>query len=1337
MEKYTVKLEEVCAQEEAYIAKRRSQALPNLSEDNQQAGVSHNTMGLALSGGGMRSAVFNLGVIQALAKLGCLSWIDYLITVSGGGYLGTCLTALLSTRILKLARKTDVCTDPVSQESLTFLEAGVSIEIIGQPWWQIEFEGELDEVWVNVERDVVAPKSGKTAKALYVWDNPEIQSVASFLPQGSEVTFKQSQPWYKIRYKHQESPTEPLIEGWIKLDKPLTSPQYGDSDDDYRFKFDLRDRFPLDPDCFAFTDDGDTENGDSDVSHPQRNHQLYHLRLHGNFVIPRRGILKQDTLRAVGAVITGVSRTLSIFIVLSLLIAALHYVIAGMLSPDITRKIVVSALAAPVELQTDEGVSSSESIPARSSTVPLSDLFQVIFLQKVLSVAAPQASDLKIPIPYWIFLGGGAFSSVASYLYIRHFYRHKGSAHLADEPGLSIEETEIKLVLRDCAALAIIVLISLLFVLKFDVISTQLEQSGPNVSSLYWLWMPATFTLGSWLTVTFVYPYFFEAKIWDATFRSTIASWQGLNTYGLLISLAAAVLALPYYFTFSRVNSDDRNITILIFSALISGIWSYILAGGFGKSNKGEGLSRLLTLPAGFKKGLLSLLAVVLALSIILLFGTLFERMPDTNVLKAGVIFFLLTTGAIVLGSAFLIVFLLPYDGPRLLRGAKTFFFRALLTALALYLITGITLFILGWFNLPNKSDYDDGIANLIGIFFAIVLYLGLFGSAWFLTRIIGGFVRRKVQPWRSRSRTIFGAVAGFLGTVGWIYLSWRQGFSLGAPWDNKQWVSVLMVGILAALMTALLSQYIDLNRISFHYFYRDRLTETFLKTNIVANRQGLVIPVRDQSEMYIQDINPDGCVAPYHLVVTALNLPGSKNLTYKDSKSEPFIFSRYFCGSDHTEYMPTHLYRGGLTRLSRAVAISGAAIGSILGQYTFFAQAFVMTIFNVRLGYWMDNPRTYQPPRMCDRSRLKDVSQLDSNTSLTNETNTFWAKYLWDELSATTRGHKLLVNLSDGGHTDNLGLYPLLQRRCKTVIVSDAGADPKYVFGDMARLIRRIYIEENIKIEINLDQLRPDPQTGLSHHHCAVGKIIYPKKGTAPEQEGWLIYLKPALTGDEEGSIVAYWWTHREDHFPHQTTADQFYDDDQFEAYRRLGELTVYHTLETLKTFYERERENILTDYENLDEFHEKIKRLGEPSLTQIIGEYQNFKKESTLEIGQGDYAEAPFRDVDWQAQKEIVGSDVMTALTDTLQAARQKALKELTKGERMSEILRCLLEARALPQDLCDKLLADCNNGASALPTQQYDLIHRCLTQDIIPDFQKMTSAKLSSVSVAKKSD
>ena len=56
----------------------------------------NNLTGLALSGGGIRSATFSLGVLQALARHDILKFIDYISTVSGGGHIGAGLTWWLS-----------------------------------------------------------------------------------------------------------------------------------------------------------------------------------------------------------------------------------------------------------------------------------------------------------------------------------------------------------------------------------------------------------------------------------------------------------------------------------------------------------------------------------------------------------------------------------------------------------------------------------------------------------------------------------------------------------------------------------------------------------------------------------------------------------------------------------------------------------------------------------------------------------------------------------------------------------------------------------------------------------------------------------------------------------------------------------------------------------------------------------------------------------------------------------------------------------------------------------------------------------------------------------------
>jgi hypothetical protein len=64
---------------------------PAAHEDTIPKALPNDTLGLALSGGGIRSATFCLGVLQSLARAGWLRWVDYLSTVSGGGYIGAFL----------------------------------------------------------------------------------------------------------------------------------------------------------------------------------------------------------------------------------------------------------------------------------------------------------------------------------------------------------------------------------------------------------------------------------------------------------------------------------------------------------------------------------------------------------------------------------------------------------------------------------------------------------------------------------------------------------------------------------------------------------------------------------------------------------------------------------------------------------------------------------------------------------------------------------------------------------------------------------------------------------------------------------------------------------------------------------------------------------------------------------------------------------------------------------------------------------------------------------------------------------------------------------------------
>jgi hypothetical protein len=366
--------------------------------------------------------------------------------------------------------------------------------------------------------------------------------------------------------------------------------------------------------------------------------------------------------------------------------------------------------------------------------------------------------------------------------------------------------------------------------------------------------------------------------------------------------------------------------------------------------------------------------------------------------------------------------------------------------------------------------------------------------------------------------------------------------------WERTGLGTLAAVGLLVGLGVVG-----DANRLSPHYFYRDRLAEAYLYTEQTRAGTTSLEMMRDTVELKLHRLHGElpgeaslgepAPTAPLQLISCAINLAGSRDLTRKDRKSGYFVFSKYFCGSRHTGYRPTVRYVGGTLKLARAMTISGAAAGSGMGVGTFFAQAFATVLFNLRLGYWMPNP-------------LKPNSTTDAFLKAWN----FWPKWLWREMTLGTDERHSMINLSDGGHTgDNVGIYPLLQRRCKLIIACDAECDPALSFGSFTEAMRHAYIDLGIDIDIDLTMLRPDRETGMSRSHCAVGLIRYPADTNGERMIGYLVYLKNSMTGDEPEPVLNY--KSGNSTFPHESTADQFFDDAQFESYRALGVHIAEHT--------------------------------------------------------------------------------------------------------------------------------------------------------------------------------
>jgi hypothetical protein len=433
-------------------------------------------------------------------------------------------------------------------------------------------------------------------------------------------------------------------------------------------------------------------------------------------------------------------------------------------------------------------------------------------------------------------------------------------------------------------------------------------------------------------------------------------------------------------------------------------------------------------------------------------------------------------------------------------------------------------------------------------------------------------------------------------------YVSWLlQGADKNANVEPTLRWGVLLV--LTTITALLFSCRVDINEFSMNAFYRDRLARCYAGASNPDRQPNRFtgFDVRDGALRVAQllpkrwtdldEAKPGGYEGPFPIFCTALNLTTGRELAYQERKAASFaitpLFSGYStgwtdgtdCSMHYNGFVPTirHVKAPKGITVASAVAISGAAASPNMGFHSSTAMAFLMTIFNVRLGWWIRNPRRQAP----DSPAVGLWQLIKELTGSTNDTSPF-------------------VYLSDGGHFENMGMYELLRRRCRTIIVCDAEADGSLCFEGIGMAIRRARVDFGIEVEVTraMEQpvLQPDknksaaaadnavPQTvahlaaansvdaenpdkehpsgaeGLlkfTHFpgnlfHALEGEIRYPEDGPN-DKPAKLLYIKSTLTGDEPADILNYHRVHGS--FPFDTTLNQFFTESQFESYRRLGE--------------------------------------------------------------------------------------------------------------------------------------------------------------------------------------
>lgn len=340
----------------------------------------------------------------------------------------------------------------------------------------------------------------------------------------------------------------------------------------------------------------------------------------------------------------------------------------------------------------------------------------------------------------------------------------------------------------------------------------------------------------------------------------------------------------------------------------------------------------------------------------------------------------------------------------------------------------------------------------------------------------------------------------------------------------------------------------INTNMFGLGRMYRDRLMEAFLPgPKAVENRRWQAAYRADVA--FLSDVCTKADPGPYHLINANVVLTGSNYAADRGRGGDNFVMSPLYCGADALGWHPTARFCGGKMSLATAMAISGAAVnpnagGGGRGPTRNRLASFMLALFNIRLGYWVRN--------------------LNARPALGALVAWLQPSLLYPGLRQGLLGDGLhlragFIELTDGGHFDNTGLYELIRRRVDCIVLSLASADPDAEFADLVDVLQRMRSDFGTYVEFltPFESLMPGSCTNspggiaaalkVSKEGHADGSIKYPDGKT-----GTLIVLKSVISRDLPMDVFGYAADHPE--FPNETTADQFFDERQFEAYREAG---------------------------------------------------------------------------------------------------------------------------------------------------------------------------------------
>jgi hypothetical protein len=343
----------------------------------------------------------------------------------------------------------------------------------------------------------------------------------------------------------------------------------------------------------------------------------------------------------------------------------------------------------------------------------------------------------------------------------------------------------------------------------------------------------------------------------------------------------------------------------------------------------------------------------------------------------------------------------------------------------------------------------------------------------------------------------------------------------------------------------------VNRNRTSLHAFWRRQIRDAYLAGLVGEPADKPIHELSDDLWPATAKLDPWPSRAPLHIMTAAVNTPGSQDATLAKRGTARFELSPLFIGGSATGWAPARYYAQHRVSLATAVAVSAAAVNSQGGTAIPRWARMLLAALNLGLGYWLPNPRVMI--RGDVRGRVWPH---------------FWTGHLAREMLGYNDESSSMLFVSDGGHHDNLGLSALVERGCDLVIAVDAAADPRYELVDLANVTRMLRIDGDWELkDFDPESLRAETGDRFADRirDCAVVTGSFCRMRAGVEQRVHFVYVKACMVRGLPIDADTYARTHPQ--FPQQTTADQWFDEAQFEAYFTLGAALARQTRAALDT--------------------------------------------------------------------------------------------------------------------------------------------------------------------------